>query len=401
MTKNRIGTDEVAQLLGAMVAIPSINPAFQKSGLPTEWFGEAKLADFIAGWLRNEGIEVWMEEVLPGRPNVVARLPAAADAVSMIWEGHTDTVQVEGMDKPFEPRLENGRLHGRGAVDDKGCLAMFMLAMRELRRNGCACDLTFVAAIDEETTFEGVLHHVRARPVYDLGIAGEPTMLALVNACKGVIRWQIEVDGRASHASKPEEGVDALLAAADLVRHLRDYMSSHERNHKTLERRTLTCTMMQAGEGPNTVPSKAVLTFDLRTLPDQTGEEAWTEIKVVVDEFAARYPSDTQITMHRPYIDSVSMEVPPDARIVTALSRLLQDYGLPHEPIGVPFGSDATKFTRSGTPTVVFGPGDIAQAHARDEYVEIDQIIRGSEILITLARSFTRLDPLIREGCVS
>ncbi|MGU3401229.1 M20 family metallopeptidase [Brucellaceae bacterium D45D] len=388
MTNSRIGTDEVAQLLGAMVAIPSINPSFQKNDLPAEWFGEARLADFIAGWLRQEGIEVQVEEVLPGRPNVVARLPAPAGAVSMIWEGHTDTVQVEAMDKPFQPRLENGRLYGRGAVDDKGCLAMFMLAMRELKRSGCACDLTFVAAIDEETTFEGVLHHVRTRPAYDLGIAGEPTGLAVVSACKGVIRWRIEVDGRASHASKPEEGVDALLAAADLVRHLRDYMSSHEREHDTLGRRTMTCTMMQAGEGANTVPGKAVLTFDLRTLPDQTGEEAWAEIRTVIDEFAASHPSGAKITMHRPYIDSVSMEVPHDARIVTALSRQLQDYGLPHEPIGVPFGSDATKFTRAGTPTVVFGPGNIEQAHARDEYVEIDQIVRGSEILIAVARSF-------------
>lgn len=388
MTHNRIGTDEVAQLLSAMVAIPSINPSFQKNDLPAEWFGEAKLADFIAGWLRKEGIEVRMEDVLPGRPNVVARLPAPAGAISMVWEGHTDTVQVDGMDKPFEPRLENGRLYGRGAVDDKGCLAMFMLAMRELKRSGCACDLTFVAAIDEETTFKGVLHHVRTRPAYDLGIAGEPTGLAVVSACKGVIRWRIEVDGRASHASRPEEGVDALLAAADLVRHLRDYMSSHERRHDTLGRRTMTCSMMQAGEGANTVPSKAILTFDLRTLPDQTGEDAWTEIRKVVDAFAANHPSGAGITMHRPYIDSVSMEVPHDARIVTALSHLLRDSGLPHEPIGVPFGSDATKFTRAGTPTVVFGPGSIEQAHAHDEYVELNQVARAAEILIDLAQSF-------------
>lgn len=385
MTFETIDRDEVAHLLADMVAIPSINPTFLKPDLPAEWFGEARMAAFVAEWLRVAGIEAALEEVLPGRPNVVARIRGEAGATSMIWEGHLDTVQVDGMAAPFAPRIEGGRLYGRGAVDDKGCLAMFMLAMREVRRRGCRCDLTFVAAIDEEVTFEGVQHHIRNHAAYDLGVAGEPTGLAVVSACKGVIRWVIDVHGRGAHSARPEEGVNALTIATELLAHLKGYMASTDRSHPLLGRRTLTCTLMQAGEGANSVPSRASMTFDFRTLPDQTGEEAWNEIADVVRAFANNRSDGAEIVMHPRFIDSISMEVPHDARIVRELSRIAGEAGYSDTVIGVPYGSDASKLTRAGTPTVIFGPGRIEEAHAIGEYVDMDEVVRGAEMLVALA----------------
>lgn len=380
-----ISRDDVAKLLGALVAIPSINPGFRKSGLPDEWFCEERVAHFIAGWLEAEGIEAEIIYVLPGRPNVVARLRGPEGAPRMIWEGHTDTVQVEGMAAPFEPRVDGARLFGRGAVDDKGCLTMFMLAMREATRRGIDCDLTFVAAIDEETTFKGVQHHIRTHEPYDLGVAGEPTGLQVVSACKGVIRWVIDVNGRGAHTAKPEEGINAIAVAADLIRHLDSYMASTVSTHPLLGRRTLTCTMMQAGEGPNTVPPRASLTFDFRTLPEQTGDQAWQEIKAVIDAFGASHPSGATFEMHPPFIDSVSMEVPHDARIVTELSTVVAEAGYSGAVIGVPYGSDASKLTRAGTPCVIFGPGRIEEAHALGEHVDMDEVAKGAEMLVALA----------------
>jgi succinyl-diaminopimelate desuccinylase len=385
VVQGRITRDDVASLLGDMVAIPSINPAFQKPDLPAEWFGEARVAAVIAGWLKAEGIETEIEEVLPGRPNVVARLAGAVDAPRMIWEGHTDTVQVDGMEAPFSPLIEGSRLHGRGSVDDKGCLAMFMLAMRAVKRRGTRCDLTFVAAIDEEVTFKGVQHHIRNHGPYDLGIAGEPTSLAVVSACKGVIRFVIEVKGRSAHSARPEEGINALVIGSALIAHLSDHMASTERSHPLLGRRTLTCTMMQAGEGPNTVPPRAAMTFDFRTLPDQTGDEAWMEIVGVVRAFAETKAQGAEVIVHPPFIDSVSMEVPHDAMVVAELARVVGEAGYSPEVIGVPYGSDASKLTRAGTPCVIFGPGRIEQAHAIDEYVDMDEVVRGAEMLVELA----------------
>lgn len=385
-----ISRDDVAQLLGDMVAIPSVNPAFQKPDLPADWFGEARMASFVAEWLRKAGIEAALEEASPGRPNVIARIKDKAGAPRMIWEGHLDTVQVDGMEAPFAPRLEGQRLYGRGAVDDKGCLAMFMLAMRKVRSRGLRCDLTFVAAIDEEVSFKGVAHHIRTNAAYDLGIAGEPTSLQVVSACKGVIRFVIEVQGRNAHSSRPEEGVNAILAAADLVTHLKHYMASTESNHPLLGRRTLTCTLMQAGEGANSVPSRAQLTFDFRTLPDQTGDDAWNEIAAVVAAFSDTRTDGAKFVANRPFIDSVSMEVPHDARIVRELAAIVGEAGYPTEVIGVPYGSDASKLTRAGTPTVIFGPGRIEEAHAIGEYVDLDEVIRGAGMLVTLVE---RLQP--------
>lgn len=380
MTTAGVTREEVVSLLAAMVAIPSINPALARATDPAEWAGEGAMAHFVADWLVGNGIEAAFDEVEPGRPNVVAHLPGPPGAPRVVWEGHLDTVQVDGMAAPFTPAVRDGRLYGRGAVDDKASLAMFMLALRAARGLPRNADVTFVAAIDEEVTFRGVSHHIARNRRYDMGIAGEPTDLRIVTACKGVIRFVIEVHGRNAHASRPEEGIDAIGIGMGLLAHLRAHMEANPRRHPILGGRTLTCTLFRAGEGPNSVPALARLTFDMRTLPDQTGQEAWEEIASVVSAFPV--PDGAVVDMKPPFIDSISMEVDATAPVVTRLQPVLRSVGIDPTPLGAPFGSDATKFTRAGSPTVVFGPGSIEQAHSPDEYVEIDQVVLAAEILV-------------------
>ena len=383
MSKNpEITVAAAAELLAAMVAIPSINPDLLAPGLPADWAGEARMAAFVHRWLEDAGIAATFEEVLPGRPNVVARLSGPAGSPRVVWEGHTDTVQVEGMADPFTPVIRDGRLYGRGAVDDKASLAMFMLALRAVRDVPRDCDVTFVAAIDEETTFRGVAHHAAHHPPYDMGVAGEPTGLRVVTALKGATRFVVEVHGKNAHSSRPHEGIDAIAIAADLHAHLRDYMSRDTHRHPMLGPRALTCTRIAGGEGLNSVPALARLTFDMRTLPDQTGDEAWAEIAAAVAAFPL--PAGARIETKRPFINGLSMEVPRDAAIVGRLGAALAAAGLDPEPVGAPFGSDASTFTRSGTPTVVFGPGDIAQAHAIDEFADLAEVVKAAEILAAI-----------------
>src|SRR5690349_13485864 len=143
---------EAVKLLSRLVAVPSVNIAFRQAGDPDVWFNETRLAGVVTDWLRECGVAVEVDIVAPQRPNVIARIQGISVAPSMIWEGHLDTVQVTGMADPFTPRLANGRLYGRGAVDDKACLAAFMLAMRDLARDPPPGDVTFLAASDEEFT---------------------------------------------------------------------------------------------------------------------------------------------------------------------------------------------------------------------------------------------------------
>ena len=374
-------------LLAELIAIPSINPALRRDGEPPGWFGEERLAHFVADWLRRAGAEVVLEEVEPGRPNVVARL-GGRRGPRMIWEGHLDTVQVAGMTvDPFGPVIRDGRIYGRGAVDDKGCLAMFMLAMARLASDGCPIDLTFLAAVDEETTFRGVLHHIARHPPYDFGIAGEPTDLGIVSACKGVIRWRVTVGGRAAHTSTPQDGIDAGALAMSLVAALREAVARLGKVHPLLGRPTLTCTRFEAGEGPNTVPARAELAFDYRILPDRTGPEAWEELAAVARCVAEAWPEGATLDMQPPFIDSASMEVAEEDAIVQLMQGVCRRFGRSSAVAGVPFGSDATKLTRAGTPTIVFGPGSIAQAHTADESVALADVAQGADMLIAAAHS--------------
>jgi succinyl-diaminopimelate desuccinylase len=376
----------VVGLLPQLIAIPSINPALRRDE-PVDWFGEERLAIFVRDWLVRAGIDAAFDEVEPGRPNVVARI-GGRRGPRMIWEGHLDTAQVAGMTvAPFTPVIRDGRITGRGAVDDKGCLTMFMLAMQVLKAEGCPLDLTFLAASDEESTFKGVTHHIARTAPYDFGVAGEPTSLGIVTACKGVIRWKVTIEGRAAHTSTPEDGIDAGAIGRELIAAFQDAVKASARPHPLLGLPTLTCTRFEAGEGFNTVPARAELAFDYRLLPERTGPEAWDELLAVAQRFAAGLPDGAVLQMHPTFVDSISMEVPAEHRIVSAMQDVCRRFDCPSTIRGVPFGSDATKLTRAGSPTIVFGPGSIGQAHTADEYVEIAEVAKAANMLIELVRA--------------
>ncbi|MBM4023491.1 MAG: M20 family metallopeptidase, partial [Planctomycetes bacterium] len=304
------GIDEAAvvELLSLIVATPSVNPAFRTAGDDPAWFGEARLAAVLADWLCEHGIAVEIDEQIPGRPNLIARVKGRSGGPRMMWEGHLDTVQVTGMSDPFVPRLQDGRLYGRGAVDDGGCLAAFLLALRALSADPPPGDVDFVAAMDEEFSFLGVLQHLRRGDAYALGVAGEPTDLRIVRACKGTIRWFVEVHGRPAHTAKPHEGVSAIEGARRLLTIFDDEMARRRTVHDLLSPATLTCTGIESGEGPNTVPSLARLRFDYRYLPSETGEAVHSSFKALAETLAEAMPG-IRLAVLPPFLDSSAMDV--------------------------------------------------------------------------------------------
>ncbi|MGE0005833.1 MAG: M20 family metallopeptidase [Parvibaculaceae bacterium] len=383
--QREITDDDVVALLSRLVSVPSVNIAFRQAGDPDDWFNEARLAGVVADWLRERGIAVEVDLVAPERPNVIARVKGTSQGPSMIWEGHLDTVQVTGMSDPFTPRLAGGRLYGRGAVDDKACLAAFMLAMRDLARDPPPGDVTFLAASDEEFSFTGITHHVARDARYDMGVAGEPTELRVVRACKGCVRWFVEVRGRAAHTAKPHEGIDAVVTARKLLDLFEAQMRRRTEIHPLLGPSTLTCTAFEAGEGPNTVPSRARLRFDYRYLPSESGGDVWRGFAGIAAGLAAASPG-IRIVTEAPFIDSAAMDVPEDQAVVGLFSDICRRHGIDPAPEGVPYGSDSTKMVAAGIPTIVFGPGSITQAHVLDEHVEIAQVTKAARMLVDAAR---------------
>ncbi len=372
-------------LLSSFVETPSINPAFMTDEDDPALFGEEAVAEVLRQWLEKAGLDCSLDVVQPGRPNLIARLAGTSGKARMIWEGHLDTVQVTGMPTPFTPRMEDDRLYGRGAVDDGASVVAFMLAMRALRADPPAADVDFVAAMDEEFSYLGVRHHLARNERYDLGVAGEPTSLRVVRACKGTVRWWVDVHGRNAHTAKPEEGLNGITVARHILDLYEEEMARRQDPHPLLGPPTLTCTAIEAGIGPNTVPAACRMRFDYRYLPTEKGLQVHADFKAIALAARARFP-EAGIEVGDPFVDSSAMDVAADSPIVTRMGAVCAEHGLPAKAIGVPYGSDATKMVDlANIPTVIFGPGSIDQAHAIDEYAEIEPILQAARMLVDLA----------------
>ena len=381
-----ISRQTAIELLELVVATPSINPAFLCEGDDPALFGEQLLAERLRDWLSARGVASQLDTVEPGRPNLIVRVKGTGGGPPMMWEGHLDTVQVTNMADPFTPRIEGGRLYGRGAVDDGGCVVAFLMAMLDLIADPPPGDVDFVAAMDEEFSFRGVLHHIARGERYALGVAGEPTDLAVVRACKGTVRWYVELRGRPAHTAKPHEGLSTVTAGRALLEAYEAEMAGRTAAHPLLGPSTLTCTAFEAGEGPNTVPSRARLRFDFRDLPAEAGQEVYRHFRKVAEDLQSLSPV-LAVHVEPPFVDSSAMDVPEASTIVSQMRAVCAGRGLPDAALGVPYGSDATKMVNNGgVPTIVFGPGSIDQAHSVDEFVEIDQVVTAAGMLVELAR---------------
>ena len=380
-----IDRESAIDLLAAFVQVPSINPAFQVASDDPAHFGEAAAADVLRLWCNEHQIENSLDLVEEGRPNLIARVKGTTGTKRMLWEGHLDTVQVTGMAAPFTPRLEGDRLYGRGAVDDGASVVAFLLALRALKSNPPEADVDFLAAVDEEFSYRGVTHHLARGERYDVGVAGEPTSLQVVRACKGTVRWWVAIEGRNAHTGRPDEGINAVTIARRILDAYDAEMEKSSDEHPLLGKPTLTCTALEAGIGPNTVPGASRIRFDYRYLPTETGQDVYAVFKRLAEGVLEQFP-EARITVETPFVDSSAMDVSAESEIVRRLGRICASYGLPDKAIGVPYGSDATKMVNiASIPTVIFGPGSIDQAHTVDEFADITPIVQAAKMLVDLA----------------
>src|SRR4051795_1615707 len=200
---------DLVELLRDLVAIDSVNPELVPGGA-----GEGAGARFVAEWLERAGLEVTLEEAAPGRPNVVGIRRGSGGGRSLVFNAHMDTVGVAGMDAPHEARIDGDRLYGRGAYDMKAGLAAGMSAAAEL--DGLAGDVIVAAVIDEEAGALGTRAFVESYSA-DGAIVTEPTEELVAVAHKGFVGFEIETAGRAAHGSRPDEGVDAIVAMGPIL----------------------------------------------------------------------------------------------------------------------------------------------------------------------------------------
>ena len=363
-------------MLSDLIRINSVNPAY-KNGV-----GEAEIQKFVRSFFSAHDIAVFEQKVLPGRPNIIAKLAGKNDSNCIVFEAHCDTAGVEGMiEPPFDPRIRDGKLYGRGSCDTKAGLAAMMLALADLKHSsqGPASNVWVVSAVDEEHSFRGVWE-LRKNLLAGAAIISEPTDLKLAIASKGCLRWRITVRGKAAHSSKPWLGVNAIEQMAHVVTCFADESTRLKHfHHPLLGTPTLNVGLIQGGTQVNVVPDSCWIEIDRRLIPGEEPDSVFADYKELFNRRRLEFPN-LDLMMEPPQIKDHPLETPASSPIVSCVTRALNGAGLDDHPIGVPFGSDASKLSSVGIPSVILGPGSIDQAHTADEFVLLEQVEKAFEV---------------------
>ncbi len=364
---------QALMLLRELVAIPSVNVGMSrgKSDRPEE-----RIAQFLTDQLESLGMTVERREVSPGRPNLTAHWPEQTGSRSLAFEAHMDTVGVQQMTiDPFTPDVRAGRIYGRGACDTKGSIAAFLTALRIAReQNRPLTDkICFIATMGEETGCEGAAALIEEGFRVDAIIVGEPTNCQLATAHKGALWLTIVAHGASGHAAMPERGRNAISTMARAITAMEEGFAPQLRQarHTLLGSPTLSVGTIRGGELVNVVPARCEASLDCRFLP---GQDHRRIVEQLQNHLAGSLPGERfELADVKAY---APLDTPPNRPLVKKLLTVTREATGQTQPVGVNYFSDA------GIETVLFGPGDPAQAHTADEFLDIGQLYRATEIAL-------------------
>jgi acetylornithine deacetylase len=367
---------ELAELLFELVSIDSVNPELIPGAA-----GEQRIAGFVADWLERAGLEVEVSDAAPGRPNVVGVAGGSGGGGSLLLNAHTDTVGIHGMDAPFTPRIEDGRVYGRGAYDMKAGLAAAMLAGRDALGRSLRGDVIVAAVADEEVASAGTEALLRTHRA-DAAMVTEPTGLRVGVAHKGFVALELKTEGRAAHGSRPDLGVDAiakmgrvLVGLAALDRALRARPT-----HPLLGSGSLHASLIAGGQEFSSYPAACTLQAERRTVPGESVEVVEAEIRTLLERLGADDP-ELRVSSRRVF-SREPFEIAPGHPFVELVRRHAAA-----ELSGEPFWADSALLAAAGIPTVLYGPGGEG-AHAVVEWVDLAQAERCRAVLTAVAVEF-------------
>lgn len=361
---------EVEGLVKSLVKIPS------HSQVPTR---EKEVAEFLKEFLEDEGIGVRLRQVEKDRPNVIASLKGSGGGKSLMLNGHTDTVPPYEMDiPPFTPKVQGGKLFGRGSLDMKSGLASMAMTLVALDRAKVRLrgDLYLAAVVGEEERSEGTEDIVLNGPKADMAIVGEPTDLEIQPSHRGLEWLEAHFYGKAAHGGQADKGVNAISMASRFVNLLESDLLPRlkAKGSPTMLPPTLNVGVISGGQQPSSVADHCVVKIDRRWTPE---EDLQTVFKEIYDIFDALKKSDPTFkaelkrdTTGMKTMTHVPNFVPSDHRLVRSLNDSAARV-LGEQPKVTSFWgwTDAALMTHFGKmPTVVFGPGGKG-AHSRVEYV--------------------------------
>jgi acetylornithine deacetylase len=364
-------------MLRELVAIDSTNPDLGPGA------GEGALAEVVAGWLDDAGLEVTEQEVESGRPNVVGVAPGSGGGKSLMINAHFDTVGVEGYSDPFTATVSGGRCYGRGSLDTKAGVVAAVRTIVAAAEMELAGDVIFTGVIDEEARSKGteaLVHDWSA----DGAVVLEPTNLEIVVAHRGFAWGEITVHGVAAHGSNADSGVDAITHASPVlagIAELHDELQGR-RSDPLVGPGAVHASLIRGGQEISSYPAKCIVHLERRMAPGESPQDWEGDLARLAALVEAPATADHAATFHR-----APLRLSEDEPIVMALAAAVE--AADRDPVigGAPFWTDAALLTEAGIPAVVFGPGGEG-LHSHEEWVEVSTIDACREVLVGVVAEF-------------
>jgi acetylornithine deacetylase len=367
ITPNR---DHLIADLSAMISCSSVNTFGKTSPVGAE----GAMADLFEAQLRGLGLETGSREVVAGRRNVWGTLKGKGTGPTILLAGHLDTVGVDGYADPFEPTVKDGRIFGRGSCDMKAGLAAYLEVVRCLQGTGVPLsgDLIIAGVIDEEHAMKGSKDFGIHGPPVDYAIVAEPTLLQISTAHKGQLLTTITTKGLAAHSSLPAQGRNAVYHMAAVLDVLQDYAAdlSLREADPICGKPSFSVGLIRGGDNACSVPDFCQIDIDRRTIPGETSAGVMQELHDVIAQAKTTFP-DLDCEIGTPFLDLPPLDTSGDALVTKAMKYACEAVSGQVSVTAFPGSTDAPNF---GCPTVICGPGDLAQCHSLNEYVAINQI---------------------------
>lgn len=380
----------VLSQLAQCVGIPS----------PTPPGDAADVASWVETWGREMGAEISRDAVWEGADNVLVSI-RFGDGPRLVLNTHMDVVDPSTQQwwtDPYTATEKDENIHGRGTVDAKGSLVAMLAAMERVaaRPDGLVGEVLLTAVVAEEAGGLGSLHLVADGFAADAAVVGEPTELQVAYAHKGTYMRELTFAGLAAHSASPWLGRSAIAdAAAFVAASERETARLARAPHPALGPATMTVTKIHGGELQNTVPDEALLLVDRRMIPGETHQLCDRQLETLLEELGRERPG-VRVSDVRRVVETVPSQTDPAHPLVdVAVVAVSEVRGIEVAPSGFNAGCDMSKLVGAGVPTVICGPGSLAQAHKPDEYVPADQVTAAVEIYERIIRGVLAPDGVI------
>lgn len=374
-------------LLLAMVGFDTVNANI--SGKPDP---ERKLAEYLDMEATSRGFTTQRLPVSGEGFNLLVSHEVAAEAPWLLFESHLDTVSVQDMTiDPFVGRIDGNRIYGRGACDTKASGAAMLTALvNYAAATDRSNNVAILYTLDEEIFKTGVVHFVK----HDLPeltwspfgvIVGEPTELEPVVAHNGAVRWTIQTHGVSAHSSDPSRGRSAISMMAKVIQAIESqYIPNLTASHPLTGKAQCSINVIRGGVQINMIPEHCQLEIDRRTVPGEDIHAVLPAVEHLLDQLRQEDPN-LQISQDEPFLDP-PLDPSGSEAFVGFVQSLLGQMHLPSQLRGVGYGTDAGNFSLADVPTTILGPGNIAQAHTCDEWLELEQLDRAVDVYLNLMR---------------